>query len=173
MPAALRRPPQRTFVDIPDFVRTHPLGRPVGELDAHVLEAEIAVNAQDQLGDPHRLLGDLLGGAKNVGIVLREGAHPHEPVQRPGGLIAVHLAEFGEAQRQLAVAAQSLLEYLDVPGTIHRLDRESAVIRRLGHEHVLAEIGDVTRLHPQFAVHDFRRVDFHDIRPRSGARACR
>ena len=30
---------------------------------------------------------------------------------------------------------------------------------RLGHEHVFAEIRDVTGLHPQLAVHDFRRVD--------------
>ena len=164
MPAAAAACLERPFVDVPDLVRAHPLGRPVGELDAHVVEAEIAVNAQDQLGHPHRFLGDLLRGAEDVGIVLGEGAHPHQAVQRPRGLIAVHLAEFGEAQRQLAVAAQPLLEHLDVPGTVHRLDGEGALIRRLGHEHVLAEIGDVTGLHPELPVHDFRRVDFQIAR---------
>ena len=32
---------------IPDFIRAHPLGRPVGELDAHIVEAEIPIDIQD------------------------------------------------------------------------------------------------------------------------------
>src|SRR5450631_4506007 len=36
---------QRTFVNIPDLIRTYPFGRPIGEFYAHVLEAEIVVNA--------------------------------------------------------------------------------------------------------------------------------
>ena len=118
-------------------------------------------------------VGDLLRRAENMRIVLREGAHPHEPVQRARGLIAMHLAELGEAQRQLAVAAQALLEHLDVTRAVHRLDREDALIRRLGHEHVLAESLDVPGLDPQLAVHDLRRVDLVVARRRSGARACR
>ena len=47
-------------------------------------------------------------------VVLGEGAHPHQAVQRAGGLVAMHLAELGEADRQLAVAAQALLEDLHV-----------------------------------------------------------
>ena len=104
----------------------------------------------------HRLGGDLVRSAEDVRIVLREGAHPHQPVQRARGLIAMHLAELREAQRQLAIAAQALLEHLDVTRAIHRLDRERALIRRLGHVHVFAEGLDVPGLHPQFAVHDLR-----------------
>ena len=91
MPAAAAACLQRAFGLVPDLVRPHALGRPVGELDAHVVEAEIPVNAQDQLGDLDRLRGDLLRGAENMGIVLREGAHAHEAVQRARGLVAMHL----------------------------------------------------------------------------------
>ena len=39
---------------VPDRIRPHPLGRPVGELDPHVLEAEVPVDVQDQAGDGDR-----------------------------------------------------------------------------------------------------------------------
>jgi len=51
----------------------------------------------------------------------------------------MYLAEFGESQRQLAIACAILLEYLDVARAVHRLDGENALIGRLRHEHVLAE----------------------------------
>ena len=57
-------------------------------------------------------------------IVLRKGPHAHEPVQGAGRLVAMHLAEFRKTQRQLAIAAQTLLEHLDMTRAIHRLDRE-------------------------------------------------
>jgi hypothetical protein len=51
-----------------------------------------------------------------VAVVLREAAHAHEAVQRARGLVAVAGAEFAVAQRQVAVAAQALVEDLHVPG---------------------------------------------------------
>ena len=48
---------------------------------------------------------DLLLGAEDVAVVLGERPHPHDAVQRPGGLVAVARAEFAEAQRQVAIAA--------------------------------------------------------------------
>jgi hypothetical protein len=51
-----------------------------------------------------------------VGVVLDEVAHPHQAVQGAGGLVAVAGAELGQAQGQVAVALQALVEDLDVAG---------------------------------------------------------
>ena len=71
-------------------------------------------------------------------VVLREGAHAHDAVDRARRLIAMHDAEFGNLQRQIAIGLQAILENLDMAGTVHRLQREDAFV--LGHrrEHVLA-----------------------------------
>ena len=55
-----------------------------------------AIDRQDQIVDLEDLLGDLLLGDEDVRVVLGEGAHAHQPVQRAGRLEAVHLAEFGD-----------------------------------------------------------------------------
>ncbi len=47
---------------------------------------------------------DLLLGDEHVGVVLREGAHAHQPMQRARRLEAVHLAELGELVGQIAIA---------------------------------------------------------------------
>ena len=83
-----------------------------------------------------------------------------QAVQRAGRLVAMNLAELAQAQRQVAVTLQPLVEDLDVPGAIHRLDGIDPLVRRLRHVHVLAELLDVPGLHPQLAVHDLRRVHF-------------
>jgi hypothetical protein len=134
---------QRGLGSVPNLIRTHPLCRPIRELDPHIVETEVAVDAQDQLGDLDGLRGDLVRGAKNMGIVLSKGAHPHEPVQRPRGLVAMDLAELRQPQRQLSIAAQPLAEHLNMSRAIHRLDRKRPIVRRLGQVHVLAEGLDV------------------------------
>ena len=88
---------------------------------------------------------------KYVAVVLGEGAHAHEAVQRARGLVAVHLAELGEPHRQFAVAAQPVLEDLHVPRAVHGLDGVDALIGRLGEVHVLAELLQVPGLPPQRA----------------------
>ena len=69
-------------------------------------------------------------GDEDVRVVLGEGAHAHQAVQRARGLVAVHLAELGEAQRQVAIAAHALLEDLHVARAVHRLDGVEPLIRR-------------------------------------------
>ena len=95
MPAARAASLQRRLGLVPDLVRAHPLGRPIGEFDLHLIEAEVAVNLEDQARDRDRLLGDLILGDEDVRIVLGEGAHAHQAVQCARGLVAMHLAEFG------------------------------------------------------------------------------
>ena len=145
---------------VPDRVVAHPLGRAVGELDLHVVEAEVLVDVEDQPRDGHRLRRDLVGRDEDVRVVLGERAHAHQSVQRAGRFVAMHLAELREPQRQVAIAADALLEDLHMPGAVHRLDGVQPVIRRARHEHVLAELLQVPGLLPQHRVHDLRRVDF-------------
>ena len=55
-----------------------------------------------------RLALDLVLAAEDVRVVLREGAHAHQAVQRARRLVAVARAELGHAQRQVAIGSLAL-----------------------------------------------------------------
>ena len=129
------------------------LGGPVGELDLHVLEAEVAVDVETKLGHAPALRLGLLRRAEDVGVVLAEGAHPEQAMQRARRLVAVDLAELGDPERQVAVALDAALEDLHVAGAIHRLDRVMPAVLGLRGEHVLAEGLPMARCLPEHAVH--------------------
>ena len=76
--------------------------------------------------------GELILGAEDMRVVLREGAHAHHAMQRARRLVAMHDAELGETQRQLAIGAQAVLEDLDMAGAVHRLQRIDALVLGLG-----------------------------------------
>src|SRR5690606_12539924 len=97
---------QRAFRAVPyGVVADAPLG-PIRELDDHVVEAERTINAEQQAADAAGLGRDVALRAGYVRVVLRERADAQQPVQGPGGLVAVHFAEFREAQRQISIAAK-------------------------------------------------------------------
>ena len=157
--AAVQRQFQRLFRLVPHLVAADPLIGPGGQRQLHLVEAEIGVDPEQQVHERRHLDLNLILGAEDVGVVLDEVADPHQPVQGAGRLVAVAGAELGHAQRQVAVAAQSLVVNLDVARTVHRLDRVVAVFRRSG-EHVVAELFPVAGAFPQHAIHDLRSVDF-------------
>src|SRR4026209_188438 len=64
----------------------------------------------------------------------------------------MHLAELGEAQRQIAVALKPVLEDLHMTWAVHRLAGVDALIGRLGEVHMVAELLPVARLFPQRAL---------------------
>ena len=104
----------------PHLVGADPLIRPGRQFDREfAFESKIGVSRQDQIVDLEALVGELRFRAKNMRVILRKSAHPHQPVHRTGGLVAMHYAEFGQAQRQVAIALQSMLEDLHMPGTVH------------------------------------------------------
>ncbi len=128
------------------------------------LEAEIRIGRQDQVVDLETLVGQLLLGAEHVGVVLGEAAHAHQPVHGARRLVAMHHAELGEAQRQVAVALQPMLEDLHMSRAVHRLDGEPALVLGLvagglRREHVLAVPVPVAGGLPQRLVEHLRRVD--------------
>ena len=77
---------------------------PQRQLDRIIVEAEVAVDAVEQVAEGAHLLDDLVLAAEDVRVVLGELAHAHEAVQRAVRLVAVAAAELGEPQRQVAVA---------------------------------------------------------------------
>ena len=112
---------QRALGLIPEFIAADAGFRPVAELDAELGEAEVAVDAGQQLDEFGGFRRDLVRGAENMRIVLGERPHPHDAVQRAGRLIAVARPEFRHAQRQLAVRPHAVPEDLHMAGAVHRL----------------------------------------------------
>ncbi len=113
---------------IPELVRTDALVRARGELDGNLVEAEVLVDREDQVVDLQALGGHLLVGAEDVRVVLREAAHAHQAVEGARRLVAMDRAEFGQADRQLAIGFQPVLEDLHVTRAVHRLQCEDAVV---------------------------------------------
>ena len=155
----LQRLQERRLGLVPDGILADACLGPVGELDAHVVEAEGPVNVEDQVADRDRLGRDLFGGAEDVRVVLGERAHAHHAVQRAGRFVAMTFAELAEAHGQVAVARDALLEDLHVARAVHGLDRVLAAVDGLGREHVVAEGVPVPRRLPQRTRHDLGRVD--------------
>ena len=149
LPGRLTGFAQGLFSLVPDFIRTDPFFRAVGKADQHLIEPEVLVDRQDQVVDRDRLLLQLLFGAEDMGVVLGKATHAEQSVQGTGRFIAVHLAEFGNPHRQVAVALQTVLEKLNMARTVHRLQRENPLILCLRDEHVLVIFVPVAGGFPQ------------------------
>ena len=150
---------------VPHLVGADALLRPGREFDREfAVEAEIGIGRQDQLVDLEALVGKLGLGAEHVRVVLRETAHAHQAVHGARRLVAMHHAEFGKAQGQVAVALQAMLEDLHMARAVHRLQRKPALVLGLvagglRREHVLAVPVPMAGRFPQHLVEDLRRVD--------------
>ena len=151
-------------------VRADALFRARGELHHHLVEAEVGIDRHHQIVDLQDLRLELLLGAEDMRVVLREAAHAHQPVQRARRLVAVHVAELGQPDRQIAVGFQAVLEDLHMAGAVHRLQREDALVgflvvrmregmRGLHREHVLLVPAPVAGRLPQRLVEHLRGVD--------------
>lgn len=57
-----------------------------------------------------------------------EPYHTHHPVQSTRQLMAVHLTELGNPDRQLTVRVQAVFENQYMPGAVHRFQRESRFV---------------------------------------------
>ncbi len=113
---------------LPDLVRADALGRPGAELDLDVAEAERGVDVLHEAHHAEHLVFELLGGAVDVRVVLGEVAHAEEAVQHAAHLVAVHAAELGHAQRQVAVGAPAALVDEQAAGAVHGLHRVGLLV---------------------------------------------
>ena len=106
MPAAARGALQLLLGHVPDLVRAE---RAASGRSASFTRVQLQAEVARRRAPAGRtnfvdLRLDLVLAAEDVGVVLGEGAHPHDAVQGAGRLVAVAGAELGHAQRQVAVA---------------------------------------------------------------------
>ena len=99
------------------------------EPHAVVVQPERLQHELRHLDAAAELVGHLLFGAEDVGVVLGEAAHAGHAVQLARLLEAIHRAELGQPQRQVAVAPRLRLVDRDVVRAVHRLEQVAA--RRL------------------------------------------
>ena len=108
----------------------------------------------------HQLLGHLLAGAEDVGVVLGHAPHAGEPLEHTGLLVAIDGAELEEAHGQLAVGALAAPVHEDVERAVHGLEVVlRAPVELHGGVHAVGEPVQVTRLLEERALGDVRRVD--------------
>src|SRR6266853_598258 len=157
--AGIQGCPERAFGLVPKLVGADLFRRARRELVDDLGEAEVRVGLLQQGRKRRDLRLDLFLGAKDVAVVLSEGADAHDAVQSTRGLVARAHAEFAVAQGQIAVAPQSLVENQYVSRAVHRLDHIVALLR-LGGEHVFPVVLPVARFFPQAAVEDLRAAHF-------------
>src|SRR5260221_8439869 len=146
---------ERGFGAVPQRVRSGSNRRTGREADGEFGEAEILIGAAQQGAEPRHLGLDLRLGAEDMGVVLHEGAGPHQPLQGARGLVAMAGAEFAEAQWQVTKRADALVEDLDVPGAAHRLQGEGA-LAVAEDEHVVAELLPMPARLPQRSCQELR-----------------
>ncbi len=99
---------------------------------------------------------DLFGGAEDVGIVLGEAADAEQAVHGAGALVAVDVAEFGEADGEVAIALGGIFVDEDVAGAVHGLEAVFGVVELHGGVHILRVVAFVAGDLPEFAAHDVR-----------------
>ncbi len=108
------------------------------------------------------LVGHLVLGAEDVGIVLSESANACHAAEFARLLVAIHRAEFGQAHGQLAITARLALVNHDVVRAVHRLEE---VFLLVGHhdrlELAVGVIGIVAGDLVQLNAADVRRIDRH------------
>ena len=68
-----------------------------------VVKFQSLEDVEDDIHHLEELVFDLLGGAEDVGVVLREAAHAGQAVELAALLVAVYGAKLGQALGQVAV----------------------------------------------------------------------
>ena len=138
--------------NVPILHRTDVILGHGGKLDL-IGQTEQRVNLVKQLGDADDLVLDLLGGKKDMGIVLCEATNTEQTVKRARKLMAVYAAQLAVTQRQLTVGVRLKLIYQNTAGAVHGLDGEILLVNE-GGVHVFFIVIPVTRSLPQCATHD-------------------
>src|SRR5262249_22495312 len=103
------------------------------------------------------LFRHLIAAHEEVRVVLGEAADAEKPVEDARALVAIDGPELGEAERELAVAPQAVLEDRDVEWAVHRLDEVVLPLDLQAGEHVVLVEPGVTGDVPQVLARDVRR----------------
>src|ERR1017187_4142087 len=132
---------------------------PGGKLGVVLFEAVRGQDIEGELEAIHYFVFNLVRGAEDVRVVLREAADAEESVEHAGAFVAVDGAELAEAHRQVAIAALAVGIDQDVERAVHRPELVVGVVQLDGREHVRrVEIGVAGSL-PQVEARDVGGVD--------------
>ena len=119
--AALERALERPLRHVPRRVVAQLLLGPRRQVEA-VLQAErLPHHELHDVEQAEDLFLDLILAQEDVRVVHREPAHPQHAVQRPRALVAIHIGDLGEPDRQVAIAALLRRVDEDVHRAVHRL----------------------------------------------------
>ena len=133
---------QRALRLVPDLRPAHRLLRLRGEVHLELLEAEGAQDVLRQIEHPFDLVGDLIGEAEDVRIVLGKPADAEQAVHGAAPFVPVHCAHLGPPDREVAVGEVAILVDGDVEGAVHGFELVGLVLHVDGPVHVLGvEIG--------------------------------
>ena len=150
---------QAFFSLVPSFIRTCTFFRTQWQFYRHIVKLELLVNLHHQAVKGLGFRINLVFCTENVRIVLYKTTHTHQAMQSTWWLIAVARAKLSQAQRQITVWTQALIEHLHMTRAIHWFYRIVTLLR-LGNEHVFFVVFPVTWFFPQDFVHHQRRADF-------------
>ena len=150
----LRRFGEGGFRLVPDFVGTHALFGAGGELHHDIVETEVVVDFLDEGAEVGHFACNLVFGAENVCVILNKSADAHQTVHGACGFVAMTLAKFRKAHRQIPPAAKLGIENQNVAGAVHGLHRHFHVARH-GFEHIFVVLVGVAGLDPKNLVHDW------------------
>ena len=98
----LQRALQRFGGVLPHLWVANVLLGPGGQRDGIIFEPECVQQFEGQFQDPAHLIFHLVRCAEDMGVVLGETAHAHQPVQNPAPFVAIDRAKFRQANGQLA-----------------------------------------------------------------------
>src|SRR5712691_5066997 len=97
-------------------------GIPVGKLDFEFVEAKILHHRKGKIHASFDFGFDLRGHAEDVRVVLSEAADAEQAVEHAAALVAIDGAEFGKANRQVAITMQLRLVNQNVTWAVHGLE---------------------------------------------------
>src|SRR5205807_1822538 len=135
------------------------VGVPNAELHLIYGKAEALEYGQGKIHAANDFVLDLLRSTEDMGIVLGKAAHAQQAVHHARALVAIHGAQFAQADREVAVGAQAVAIDEDVPGAVHGLDAIVGVIELHGGKHVLCVVAFVSAGLPEIHAKDMGSVD--------------
>ena len=142
---------------LPHLIRTHRVLGARREL-CLVRQSERAVDLVEEVNRVLDLTLDLIGGHKEMRIILREVADTEKPVQSTRKFMTMDEAQLGKTQRQIAVAVQLRTIDEHAAGAVHRLDCIVLFVDLRG-IHILAIVEPMPRGLPELTAEDHRRAD--------------
>ena len=143
----------------PIFLATHAVFGSGGKLNV-IFESELGVNLVNKTNDALDLACDLIGGHKDMCIVLSEAAYTHKAVESSRLFVTVNKAKLTHTDRKIAIGVRLRLVDEKSAGTVHRLNCEILFVNG-GGVHIVLVVIPVTRGLPKLTVKHNGRCDLY------------